>query len=131
MNASANVVRVAADKPQGLRILEGRFVVEHVDDARPAPEGGDWLSSVHAPDGWTIIRRDDEAGDAGWTALWSGDEPHDPLATGMLDALDAPLAAAEVPVMVASAFTADVVLVPAGRLDAAVDVLRAAGHRVS
>jgi hypothetical protein len=64
-------------------------------------------------------------------ALWSGEEPHDPEATGMLSAIVAPLAAGELPVMVASTFHADLVLVPGDRLDEAVDVLRDAGHHIS
>jgi hypothetical protein len=67
----------------------------------------------------------------GWAALWSGDEPHDPETTGMLSAIVAPLADGGMPVMVASTFHADLVLVPAERLDDAVSALRAARHRVS
>jgi hypothetical protein len=48
----------------------------------------------------------------------------------MLSAIVAPLAAAAVPVMVASTFHADLVLVPEVRLDEAVGALREAGHRV-
>jgi hypothetical protein len=76
------------------------------------------------------VRRDDTAENA-WAALWSGDEPHDPEATGMLSAIVAPLAAGELPVMVASTFHADLVLVPGDRLDEAVDVLRDAGHHIA
>jgi hypothetical protein len=84
---------------------------------------------VLGPDGRTLVRRDDTAEDA-WVALWNGDEPQDPQSTGMLSAILAPLAAGRVPVWVASSFDGDLVLVPAGRVDEAVDVLRRAGHQV-
>ena len=84
---------------------------------------------MFGPDGRTGVRRDDAA-DFGWAALWSGEEPHDPEATGMLSAIVGPLAAGDVPVMVASTFHADLVLVPAVRLDEAVRVLRDAGHQL-
>jgi len=48
----------------------------------------------------------------------------------MLSAIVSPLADGGIPVMVASTFHADLVLVPAGRLGAGVSALRAAGHRV-
>ena len=116
---------------QALRVLEGRYVLEHdADPAAPLPEGV-WVSLVHGPDGRTAVRRDDAADAGAWAALWSGEEAHDPEATGMLRALVAPLADAGLPVMVASTFTADLVLVPAERLDAAISALRAAGHRVA
>jgi hypothetical protein len=43
----------------------------------------------------------------------------------------APLAAGELPVWVASSFDGDLILVPAGRLDEAIDVLRQAGHQIA
>jgi hypothetical protein len=64
-------------------------------------------------------------------ALWNGDEAHPPDATGMLAAIVAPLAAGGVPVWVVASFDGDIVLVPADRLDEAVELLRRAGHRVS
>ena len=118
------------DRTQTLRVLDGRFSIEHVpDDAAPLPEQ-EWLALVHGPDGRTVIRRDDAADD-GWVALWSGDEPHDPQATGMLSAIVTPLADGGIPVMAASTFHADLVLVPAARIADAVGALRRAGHRVS
>ena len=111
---------------QRLRVLEGRFVLEQA----PAAAASELLAHVSAPDGHTAMRRDDAAEDA-WAALWNGDAAHDPQATGMLSAIVAPLAAGEVPVWVASSFDGDLVLVPAGRLDEAVGVLRRAGHDVT
>ncbi|MBE2319362.1 ACT domain-containing protein [Solirubrobacter sp. CPCC 204708] len=115
-----------SDRTQDLRVLDGRYVIE----PSTPPAGAELLAVVFGPDGQTTIRRDDAARD-GWAALWSGDHPHDPSATGMLSAIVAPLAAADTPVMVASTFHADLVLVPAARLDDALAALRAAGHRVA
>lgn len=117
------------DRRQGLRVLAGRFVIEHSVDADTAVPGGDWLALVFGPDGRTGIRRDDHAPGA-WAALWSGHQPHDPVMTGMLSAIVAPLAAAEIPVIVASTFHADLVLVPGDRLTEAIDVLHEVGHTV-
>src|SRR5918997_6272176 len=118
------------DRTQTLRVLDGRFSIEHVpDDAAPLSEQ-EWLALVHGPDGRTVIRRDDAADD-GWVALWSGDQPHDPQATRMLSAIVTPLADGGIPVMAASTFHADLVLVPAARIADAVGALRRAGHRVS
>jgi hypothetical protein len=124
------MARMTTDRTQDLRILDGRFRIEHdTDDTAPLP-AGDRLALVHGPDGRTVIRRDDDAADGGWVALWSGDQPHDPQATGMLSAIVGPLGDAAVPVMAASTFHADLVLVPSNRLDDAVAALRGAGHRV-
>jgi hypothetical protein len=82
---------------------------------------------VRAPDGQTVVR---PAEDGDWAALWSGGTAHAPEVPGMLVALLAPLAAEEVPVMVASTFDADIVLVPVDRLEAALAALRGAGHDV-
>jgi hypothetical protein len=117
-------------RPQDLRVLEGRFVLERKRDVAEIAPGVDWLALVFGPDGPTTVRRDDTAEDA-WVALWNGDTPQDPESTGMLSAIVAPLAAGEVSVWVASSFDGDLVLVPAARLSEAVGVLRDAGHRVS
>ena len=121
---------VLTDRSQVLRVLEGRFSIEHSPDHRGQLSAENWLALVNGPDGRTVIQRHDDASDGGWAALWSGDEPHDPETTGMLSAIVAPLADGGMPVMVASTFHADLVLVPAERLDDAVSALRAAGHRV-
>jgi hypothetical protein len=121
---------VSVDRRQRLRVLEDRFVIEHVADKETVVPAEGWLALVRGPDGLTAIRRDDDATHGTWVAFWSGDEPHDPDATGMLSALVSPLAAREVPVMVASTYHADLVLVPAARVDAAVTAMRDAGHVV-
>ena len=111
---------------QTLRLLEGRFILERGADA----SGAGLLALVSGPDGRTRVRRSDSAEDA-WAALWNGDQAHDPQATGMLSAIVTPLAAGELPVWVASSFDGDLVLVPASRLDEAINVLRSAGHDVA
>jgi hypothetical protein len=122
---------VVTDRSQALRVLDGRFSIEHSADHTRQLPAEDSLAVVNGPDGRTVIRRHEDAPDGGWAALWSGDEPHDPETTGMLRAIVAPLADGGLPVMVASTFHADLVLVPAARLADAVSLLRAAGHRVS
>jgi hypothetical protein len=120
---------MSKDRRQTLRVLDGRFAIEHFAQAQEPLPDADWLALVNGPDGRTGIRHAGAAEDT-WAALWSGDEPHDPRATGMLDAIIAPLAAAQLPVMVASTFHADLVLVPSIKLDEAIAVLRDAGHQI-
>ena len=117
-------------RPQNVRVLEGRFVLERVTDVGTVASDPDLLALVLGPDGGAAMRRDDAAEDA-WTALWNGDDAHDPDATGMLSAIVAPLAASELPVWTAASYDGDIVLVPADRLEEAVDVLRRAGHQVT
>lgn len=121
---------VAHDTSQDLVLLPGRFVVERRSTEAEPPDGS-WLSVVRAPDGTTVIRPagPDEADP--WAALFSGGSAHAPEATGMLSSLLGPLARAEIPILACSTYTADVVLVPAPRLDEAVEALRAAGHHVT
>jgi hypothetical protein len=115
---------------QNLRVLEGRFVLARVTAVGAVALEADLLALVLGPDGGAAMRRDDAAEDA-WAALWNGDHAHDPDATGMLSAIVAPLAAAELPVWTAASYDGDIVLIPADRLDQAVDVLRGAGHQVT
>ena len=119
-----------AARPQNLRVLEGRFVLARVTDVRTVAFEADLLALVIGPDGGATMRRDDTAEDA-WAALWNGDDAHDPDTTGMVSAIVAPLAAGELPVWTAASYDGDLVLVPAGRLEEAVEVLRRAGHQVT
>jgi hypothetical protein len=121
---------VSVDRTQKLRVLEGRFTLERATDARQVAAEPELLAVVFGPDGRTTVRRDDTADNAS-AALWTGDEPHDPQATGMLSAIVEPLAAGELPVWVASTFDGDLVLVPACRLSEAIDMLRRAGHHIA
>ncbi|MER7584438.1 ACT domain-containing protein [Kitasatospora sp. NPDC097691] len=118
---------------QRLRVLPEALCVERPADEASALASA-WISLVRAPEGLTVVRAVDERVDGvsveRWRALYSGDAAHGLDLPGVLSRLLAPLAAAGVPVFVASTFNADLVLVPAQRLAAAVDVLRSAGHRV-
>ena len=119
-----------AARLQNLRVLQGRFALERVTDLRTVDFDADLLALVLGPDGGATMRRDDTAEDA-WVALWNGDDAHDPDATGMLSAIVGPLAAGELPVWTVASYDGDLVLVPAARLEEAVDTLRRAGHRVT
>ena len=114
---------------QTLRVLDGSYVLDRPAEGTDANQRAGVLAVVFGPDGTTVMRRA-SAGEDGWSALWNGDQAHDVQATGMLSAIVAPLAAARVPVWVASSFDGDLVLVPADRLDEASGVLQAAGHQV-
>ena len=96
---------------QMLRVLDGSYVLDRPADVTGANQRADVLAVVFGPDGTTVMRRAD-AGEDGWSALWNGDQAHDVQATGMLSAIVAPLAAARVPVWVASSFDGNLVLVP-------------------
>lgn len=121
---------VPASRTQNLRVLEGRFSLRRVSDVRTVAADSNLLALVLGPNGGAAMLRDDAADD-GWAALWNGDDAHDPEATGMLSAIVAPLAAGGLPVWTAASYDGDLVLVPAGRLEEAVGVLRRAGHRVT
>jgi hypothetical protein len=116
-------------RPSDVGVLDGSYVLDRPADVTDANQRADVLAVVFGPDGTTVMRRAN-AGEDGWSALWNGDEAHDVQATGMLSAIVAPLAAARVPVWVASSFDGDLVLVPTDRLDEASGVLQAAGHQV-
>lgn len=113
---------------QPLRLLPGRLVVERGTDRAPAD---DWVALVRAPDGLTVVRpaRDDEAPAEPWRAF-HGEAAHDLDLPGMLLAVLGPLSGAGLPVFVCSTFDADLVLVPADRVDEAAGLLEDAGHEV-
>ncbi|MGX6448291.1 ACT domain-containing protein [Patulibacter sp. S7RM1-6] len=117
---------------QTLHLLPGALVVERRPVGSPAPDG-EWLALVRGTDGLTVVRpwtADEDADDAErWRAL-EGRTEHDLDLPGMLLAVVRPLGEAGVPVFVTSTFAADVVLVPAERLDEATGLLEAAGHAV-
>ena len=117
---------------QRLRVLPGEFVVEHLAGG-VQEAAGEWLALVRAPEGLTVVRParpEDDQGTERWSALYGGDTAHGLDAPGMLAALLTPLAAGQVPVFVASAFHADLVLVPSAKVPAAIAALQAAGHVV-
>ncbi|WP_026909620.1 ACT domain-containing protein [Patulibacter minatonensis] len=114
---------------QPLRLLDDVLVVERGTAAPPA--GDDWVAVVRAPDGVTVVRRvrAGEPADEPWRAF-HGEAGHDLDLPGMLLAVIRPLGEAGVPVFVTSTFDADLVLVPAGRVDEAAGLLADAGHEV-
>lgn len=121
------------ERAQRLRLVPGRFAVEHLPAAVAPPNG--WIAQVRAPEGLTVVREvveheNEDAGTGLWRALYGGDTAHGLDLPGMLAALLEPLAAAAVPVFVTSTFHADLVLVPESDTERAVEALRAAGHTV-
>jgi hypothetical protein len=121
----------AGDRAQRLRLVPGRFVIEHLPAAVAPPNG--WIAQVRAPEGLTVVREvveHERAGAELWRALYGGDTAHGLDLPGVLAALLEPLAAATVPVFVASTFHADLVFVPEPAAERAIAALRAAGHTV-
>jgi uncharacterized protein len=121
------------ERAQRLRLVPGRFAVEHLPAAVAPPNG--WIAQVRAPEGLTVVREvveheNEDAGIGLWRALYGGDTAHGLDLPGMLAALLEPLAAAAVPVFVTSTFHADLVLVPESDTERAIEALRAAGHTV-
>jgi hypothetical protein len=114
---------------QRLRVVPSEFTLGHAPDTT-FPEDDEWIALIRAPEGLTIVR-EAWGQDAGrrWLGFY-GDDPHGPDVPGMLAAVVGPLAAAEVPVFVASTFHGDLVLVPAERRADAVIALTDAGHEV-
>jgi hypothetical protein len=120
--------------------------------AHPEPLSVVRLSSDAPPPDWVFagpgiaacVRRGDELGivcatdrvpadataEPGWVAL-EVDGPLDFTLTGILLAIAAPLADAEISIYALSTYDTDVVLVRAAALDDAVNALAAAGHVVS
>ena len=118
---------------QRLRIVPSQFTVGHVPDA-VFPEDDEWIALVRAPEGLTVIRESwgQQPGQR-WVGFYGDDtagNAHGFDLPGLLAAVVAPLAAAQVPVFVASTFHADLVLVPVERHGDAVTALEEAGHKI-
>ncbi|MGV9661553.1 ACT domain-containing protein [Nocardia niigatensis] len=115
---------------QRLRIVPSQFAVDHLPNST-FPEDDEWIALVRAPEGLTVIR---EAPAWAEGEIWKGFYGVDAgslNAPGTLAALIGPLAESSIPVFVASTFHADLVLVPAHRLEEASSALRDAGHRIA
>jgi hypothetical protein len=112
---------------QPLRLLTGVLVVERGADGVP----DDWVALVRAPDGLTVVRRarEGESPAEPWRAF-HGEAAHDLDLPGMLLAVIRPLSEAGLPVFVTSTFDADLVLVPADRVEDAARLLGDAGHEI-
>lgn len=114
-----------------LAVVPTPFLVEHLPHAT-LPEDDEWIALVRAPEGLTVIREAPHYVEHDrWFGFYAGETTRRSPKTGMLAALLAPLAAAEIPVFAASTYHADLVLVPEHRLEDAVTALKAAGHAVA
>jgi uncharacterized protein len=117
--------------------LDGRFAVCRLaaEAALPAwVAAGSFVSITRTPDELSIVcRREDVPDDVrcepGWRCLRVAGTLDFAL-VGILASLLAPLADAGIPVFVVSTFDTDYLLVQEDRLDAAVEILRGAGHGV-
>ncbi|GII01472.1 ACT domain-containing protein [Planobispora takensis] len=114
---------------QHLRIVSPAFVVEQLPHAA-SPEN-DWVALVRGPEGLTVVRAARPAdAEERWIGFYGGATAHGLDVPGMLAAIVNPLAAAAIPVFVASTSHADLVLVPQHRERQAVIALKEAGHQV-
>ncbi|TDD86228.1 ACT domain-containing protein [Actinomadura rubrisoli] len=115
---------------QRLHVVPGQFLVEHLPNAT-FPEDDEWIALVRAPEGLTVVREASPFSEAHRWIGFYGDAGHGLDQPGVLAAVAGPLAASGIPVFVASTYHADLVLVPAHRLDEAAEALRDVGHRVA
>jgi hypothetical protein len=127
--------------PEGLalEVLPGELAVARLEPGAALPEwarpdGGALHAVVHSAGEVSVVCAaarvpGDVRGESGWRALRVAG-PLDLALTGVLAAIAVPLADAGVSIFAVSTFDTDYVLVRADRLDAAVEALRAAGHRV-
>ncbi len=123
-----------------LSLLEGELVVARLDAGTPAPEwaapGASGIVAVTTTANETSVVCAAEAVpdgvrvSPGWRALVVAG-PLDHSLTGVLASIAVPLAEAQVPIFAISTFDTDYVLIPGDRAEAAVQALRAAGHRVA
>jgi uncharacterized protein len=120
-----------------LRALPGELAVCRLpaDAPAPAPGAGPLSSVTRTADELSIVcpAEDAPAGaefERGWRALRVAG-PLDFALTGVLAAVAAPLAEAEVSIFAVSTYDTDYVLVREAALPAAAEALRRAGHDVS
>jgi hypothetical protein len=120
-----------------LTLLPGEFSVWRLaaDAPQPAFEPGSFLSMTRTDDELSIVSltTDVPSGartEAGWRCL----KVEGPLAfemTGVLAALSAPLAKAEIPIFVVSTYDTDYLLVKASDLDKACTTLQGEGYVIA
>lgn len=120
-----------------LSVVAGDFSIHRFGSDRPVPEAvlaSDWWWLARTPHELSVVCRSSvpvtgERTDAGWACLAVAG-PLDLATTGVLAAIATTLASVGINIFALSTYDTDYVLVPAGRLDAAVSSLRAAGHAV-
>lgn len=105
------------------------------DAPPPSMEFGGFLSMTRTPDELSVVSLSSQVRpgakvEGGWRCLRvDGPLPFD--MTGVLAALSAPLAQAEVPIFVVSTFDTDYLLVKAPDLDKACSTLQGEGHVIT
>lgn len=122
--------------PLRLTVLQGEFSVWRLDADAPPPvvEAGGFLSITRTDDELSVVSSSSVvpagvSAEAGWRCLRvEGPLPFD--LTGVLAALSAPLARAEIPIFVVSTFDTDYLLVRAHDLEHACGALHKEGHSV-
>jgi hypothetical protein len=118
-----------------LQLLPGRYAVCRLAaDAEIPPIGGTFFSITRTADELSVVCEEsatpqDVKCELGWRALKVAG-PLDFSLTGVLAAIAAPLAAANVSIFAISTFDTDYVLVKDDLLERALEALRQAGHRV-
>ena len=120
-----------------LYVLDDLYAVVRCDPDSPVPawaHGGHFWSVTRSDAELSVVCRQDDvpataSAERGWCALELAG-PLDFSLTGVVSALVAPLAEAEVPIFVLSTFETDYVLVREHDLERSVEALNAAGHEV-
>jgi len=123
--------------PLRLTVLEGEYSVWRLDADAPPPEveAGGFLSITRTNDELSVVSPSSAVpagvtAEAGWRCLRvEGPLPFE--LTGVLAALSAPLARAEIPIFVVSTFDTDYLLVRSHDLERACDALHEEGHSVN
>ena len=120
-----------------LTVRPGRLAISRLDAGAAVPAwatAGSFFSVTRTAAELSVVCAETDVPDAvrcerGWRAL-RVEGPLDFSLTGILAALAAPLADADIPIFALSTFDTDYLLVRAAHLDAAVETLRRAGHTV-
>ena len=128
---------MAPDSPLTLRITSESLAVCRLPAEAEVPgwaSRGPFVSVTRTPDELSIVCPETSVPEeiemeAGWRAL-QVEGPLDFSLTGVVASLAVPLAEAKIPIFVVSTFETDWLLAKAERLEAAVAVLRGAGHGV-
>lgn len=128
---------MAPADPLSLRVLADHLAVCRLpasSDVPPWAVAARFFSITRTADEMSVVCPEDSVpkgveSETGWRAL-QVEGPLDFSLTGVLASLAGPLAEAGVPIFALSTFETDVLLVKAERLEAAIETLRRAGHRV-